>query len=248
MKYLIGNHKMNLNKKQLTKYFKDLKKIAKQSDNYVGVCVPSVYLDLASKMCKHTKIHYGVQNMYCEPSGAYTGEVSANMLKDFDTELVILGHSERRNIFGETDELINKKVLFALSNGLTPIMCIGETKEQRENKETNKVLKKQLVNGLKGVEKEQLKNMLFAYEPVWAIGTGVSATKEDAEKTIKHIKETIAKLYELESLDGIVVLYGGSLNSKNVNDILNQPHIDGGLIGGASLKVEEFKKLIAYKG
>lgn len=248
MKYLIGNHKMNLSKTELIKYFKDLKKVAKQSDNFVGVCLPSVYLDLAQKMCKHTKIHYGAENMFYKESGAYTGEISANMLKDFDTEMVILGHSERRSIFGETDDVVNEKVLVALEKGLTPILCIGETKDQRENKETNKVLKKQLTKGLKGITKEDLSKVIFAYEPVWAIGTGVSATKEDAEKTIKHIKETIAKLYDLPTLDGIVVLYGGSLNGKNVNDILSQPHIDGGLIGGASLKVSEFEKLIAYKG
>lgn len=248
MKYLIGNHKMNLSKAELIKYFKDLKKVAKQSDNFVGVCLPSVYLDLAQKMCKRTKIHYGAENMFYKESGAYTGEISANMLKDFDTEMVILGHSERRSIFGETDDVVNEKVLVALEKGLTPILCIGETKDQRENKETNKVLKKQLTKGLKGVTKEDLSKVIFAYEPVWAIGTGVSATKEDAEKTIKHIKETIAKLYDLPTLDGIVVLYGGSLNGKNVNDILSQPHIDGGLIGGASLKVSEFEKLIAYKG
>lgn len=248
MKYLIGNHKMNLSDKELKVYFKNLKKIAKQSDNFVGVCVPSVYLPLANKMCKGTKINFGAQNMFYEDKGAYTGELSANMLKDYKTQMVILGHSERRHIFGETDEMVNKKVLKALEAGLTPILCIGETQEERETKQTNKVLKKQLVGALKGVGAESLNKILFAYEPVWAIGTGVSATKADAEKTIKHVKEVVAKLYDLETLDQIVVLYGGSLNAKNVDEILSQPHIDGGLIGGASLKVEEFAKLIAYKG
>lgn len=248
MKYLIGNHKMNLSGSELTTYFKELKKVAKQSENYVGVCVPYVYLPLANKMCKKSKVHFGSQNMYFQPKGAFTGEISANMLKEFNTELVILGHSERRALFGETDELINQKLITTLKEGFTPILCIGETKQERESKQTNKVLKKQLVGALKGVEASALNKMFFAYEPVWAIGTGISATKQDAEKTIKHVKETIAKLYDLTNLDNIIVLYGGSLNSKNVNDILSQPHIDGGLIGGASLKVDEFKKLIDYKG
>ena len=199
-------------------------------------------------MCKGTKLNFGAQNMFYEDKGAYTGELSANMLKDYKTQMVILGHSERRHIFGETDEMVNKKVLKALEAGLTPILCIGETQEERETKQTNKVLKKQLVGALKGVGAESLNKILFAYEPVWAIGTGVSATKADAEKTIKHVKEVVAKLYDLETLDQIVVLYGGSLNAKNVDEILSQPHIDGGLIGGASLKVEEFAKLISYKG
>ncbi len=248
MKYLIGNHKMNLSHKELKNYFKDLKKIAKQSNNFVGVCVPSVYLPLANKMCKGTKINYGAQNMYYEQKGAYTGELSASMLKDYDTQMVILGHSERRHIFKETDEMINLKVLKALESGLTPIFCIGETQEEREGKLTNKVLKAQITKGLKDVSVENLEKIYIAYEPVWAIGTGVSATKEDAEKTIKYVKETIAKLYNLTEYSKIVVLYGGSLNAKNVDEILSQPHIDGGLIGGASLKVEDFAKLIAYQG
>ena len=246
MKYLIGNHKMNLSEKELKVYFKDLKKVAKNASNYVGVCVPFVYLPLANKMCKCSKIHYGVQNMHYEKQGAFTGEVSANMLKDYNCELVVLGHSERRNLFFETNEMVNKKVLCALENGLTPILCVGETLEQREQKQTNKVLKKQIVSALNGVKKEDLTKMFFAYEPVWAIGTGKSATCEIAKKAIVFIKQTISKLYGLTD-ENLVVLYGGSLNAKNVNEILSEPEIDGGLIGGASLKVEEFEKLINFK-
>ena len=257
MKYLIGNHKMNFNKSELTAYLKELKKVAKQSDNYVAVCVPYVYLPLVQKMCKKSKVHYGAQNMYYQPKGTYTGEISATMLKDFDTELVILGHSERRATFCETDELINNKLITALNEGFTPILCIGETSEEREAKLTNKVLKKQLTGALKNVEVSALNKILFAYEPVWAISTGAAvwnsnkksgATKEDAEKAIKYVKQTIAKIYGLETTENIVVLYGGSLNSKNMDDLLAQPSIDGGLIGGASLKVEEFAKVIKYKG
>ncbi|MBR2467633.1 MAG: triose-phosphate isomerase [Clostridia bacterium] len=248
MKYLIGNHKMNLSYAELEKYFAELKPIAEASDNFVGVCVPYVYLPLASTMCKGTKIHFGVQNMYYAEKGAYTGEISANMLKDFDTQMVILGHSERRSIFKETDEMVNLKVHKTIEAGFTPILCIGETKEERETNQTNDVLKTQLVGGLKDVSKDDLGKILFAYEPVWAIGTGISATKEDAEETIKYVKEVIAQMYGIEDLAQIVVLYGGSLKGDNVDEILSQPHIDGGLIGGASLKVEDFNKLIAYKG
>lgn len=247
MKYLIGNHKMNLSKAELISYFKGLKKVAKKSENVVGVCVPNVYLPLANKMCKGTKIKYGVQNMYFEKSGAYTGEVSASMLKDFNTELVILGHSERRQIFGETDEQINKKVLCALNNNLTPIICIGETKEERESKQTSKVLKHQIKEALKGVDASCLTKILFAYEPVWAIGTGVSATSQMAEDTIKEIKEIVLKTLKTNNMEEVIVLYGGSLNAKNYEELLSQPHIDGGLIGGASLKVADFGKIISYK-
>ena len=248
MKYLIGNHKMNLSYAELEKYFEELKEIANNTENFVGVCVPYVYLPLASKMCKGTKINFGVQNMYFADKGAYTGEISANMLKDFDTQMVILGHSERRSIFKETDDMVNQKVIKALDSGLTPILCIGETKEERETNKTNEVLKTQLVGALQNISKDSLTKILFAYEPVWAIGTGVSATKEDAEDTIKYVKEVIADIYGLDNFDDIVILYGGSLKGDNVDEILSQPHIDGGLIGGASLKVEEFSKLIAYKG
>lgn len=247
MKYLIGNHKMNLSEAELKSYFKNLKKIAKNSSNFVGVCVPYVYLPLANKMCKNTKIHFGAQNMFYEKNGAFTGEISADMLKDFNTEMVIIGHSERRNIFKETDELVNKKVLSALANNLKPIICVGETKEERENKQTNKVLKTQIKKALANVEAQSLNQIIFAYEPVWAIGTGVSATVEVAEKTIKFIKETIAKMYDLQDLNKIIVLYGGSLNEKNGFELLSQPHIDGGLIGGASLTTEKFEKIINIK-
>ena len=247
MKYLIGNIKMNSSHEEFVVYFNDLKTVAENTNNYVGVCVPYVYLPLANQMCKNTKIHYGSQNMYFQPKGAFTGEISANMLKDYNTELVILGHSERRSIFGETDEVINSKLIATLENGFTPILCIGETKEERETNKTNDVLKTQLVEGLKNVSLDAISKMFFAYEPVWAIGTGISATKEDAEETIKYVKQVIAEIYNLPNTNNIVVLYGGSMKPSNSQELLSQPSIDGGLIGGACLKVEDFKGIIDYK-
>ncbi len=250
MKYLIANHKMNFTTAELTAYIKKLKKYAKKCENYVGICVPYVYLPLATKMCRKTNIHVGAQDMFYEAKGPYTAAISATMLKDFNTELVILGHSERRGVFGETDESVNKKVIVALNEGLTPILCVGETRPEREAGLTNQIVKTQLAAALNGVGVESLNKIIFAYEPVWAIsdGTkGTSATKEDAEETVKFVKETIAEIYGLTNFENVTVLYGGSLSGKNVYDILPQPHIDGGLVGGASLKADDFKKVIDYK-
>lgn len=245
MKYIIGNHKMNLDYVTLENYLKELKKVSKNSNNKVGVCVPFVYLDLAKKLLKGTNVLYGAQNLYFKESGAFTGEVSANMLNNFDCNLVIVGHSERRHIFNETNEDVNKKVICALEHKLTPIMCVGETDSERTNNLTKKVLREQIKKGLKQIDLENAKKIIFAYEPVWAIGTGKSATALDAENTIKFIKTELNKLYKTEY--NFVVLYGGSLSEKNVNELLSQPHIDGGLIGGASLTIEKFKPLIDYK-
>lgn len=245
MKYIIGNHKMNLDYATLETYLKNLKKVAKTSENQVGVCVPYVYLDLAKKVLKKSNVWYGSQNMYFENSGAYTGEVSATMLNDFNCNMVILGHSERRHIFGETNADVNKKVVAALNNNLTPILCVGETLEERNQKQTKKVILAQLKQGLKGIELNNAKNIIFAYEPVWAIGTGVSATATDAESVCCYIKQQLNKLYNTDF--NFVVLYGGSMSEKNVNELLKCPSIDGGLIGGASLTIEKFKPLVDYK-
>lgn len=245
MKYIIGNHKMNLDYLTCENLLKDVKKLAKTSTNQVGVCVPFVYLDLAKKVLKNSNVWYGAQNMHFEKSGAFTGEVSAKMLNDFDCKMVILGHSERRHIFNETNADINKKVVMALNCNLTPILCIGETLEERNQKQTKKVVLTQLKQGLKGVEFDSAKNIIFAYEPVWAIGTGVSATAADAEGVCAYVKQQLNKLYNSDH--NFVVLYGGSMSEKNVNELLSKPSIDGGLIGGASLAIEKFKPLVEYK-
>ena len=250
MKYIIANHKMNFNYATLKSFLKDLKKISKNSPNQVGVCVPFVYLDLAKKMLKGSNVWYGAQNMYYEDKGTFTGEVSATMLNDFNCNTVVVGHSERRGIFGETNADANKKLIQALKYNLTPIYCFGEVWEEREAKLTNKVITKQLKEGLKNIPLEDAKKIVFAYEPVWAISSGNgnfsrSATVGDAQSAIKFIKKTLSKLYDTDY--NFVVLYGGSLNPKNVNEILDCDEIDGGLIGGASLKIETFKPLVDYK-
>ena len=245
MKYIIGNHKMNLDYITLKGYLKALKKVAKNSDNKVGVCVPYVYLKKKKKVLKGSNVLYGAQNMYYKEAGAFTGEVSPKMLIDFNCDMVILGHSERRHIFNETNNEINNKVISALNNNLTPILCVGETLEERNNKQTKKVILAQLKQGLKNIELENAKKIIFAYEPVWAIGTGVSATALDAETICKYVKEQLNKLFSTEF--NFVVLYGGSMSGENVSELLSSPSIDGGLIGGASLTIEKFKPLINYK-
>lgn len=245
--YLFGNLKMNLNKSELLTYFEELKEVASNTNNVVGVAVPTVYLPLANETLQNSSVLFGAQNMFYENSGAFTGETSALMLKDYNANFVLVGHSERRSIFLESDTMVNKKVHQALKNSLTPIICVGETLNQRENGQTKDVIKLQLQEALKGVDKEQLQNLIIAYEPVWAIGTGKSATTEDAESVVSYIKQVVLKIFNLTNVKEIVVLYGGSLNEKNAAELLSMPNINGGLIGGASLKVESFEKIINVK-
>ena len=241
--HLIGNLKMNLSKALLTDYFEQLKLVANATERTVGVCVPSVYLPLAQEHLQGSKVLYGVQNVWHAESGAFTGEISTNMVKDYNGTLVIVGHSERRHVFGETDNTINLKLQKVISKDLTPIFCVGETLDQRNQNYTNQVLSEQLQLGLQNISEESLANMYFAYEPVWAIGTGVSASSEDAENAIKFIKQYISQLYGKPNLK-LTVLYGGSLNETNASNLLSCENIDGGLIGGASLQVDSFEKII----
>ena len=242
--YLIGNMKMNMGLKELEPYFEGLTEIASGSDNVVGVCTPFVYLDMAQGMLNGSKVLFGAQNMHYEDSGAYTGEISARMLEDFGCDLVILGHSERRAYFHETDEEINLKVKKALAMGITPILCFGETLQERESKMAFSVVERQITGALEGLEEEEISRIIFAYEPVWAIGTGVSATSDQAEEMISFAKRLVADQYGVEE---IIVLYGGSLKPSNAQDILSKPSIDGGLIGGACLKLSDFEQLIMTK-
>jgi len=242
--YLIGNHKMNMSVSQLEPYFEELSEIAATSENVVGVCVPYVYLNMAMGMLEGSKVLYGAQNMYHQDSGAFTGEISANMLEDFSCDLVILGHSERRMYFHETDEEINLKVKKALEKGITPILCFGETLEERNAKMAFSVVERQIVGGLEDLSEEEISRIIFAYEPVWAIGTGVSATAEQAEEMISFAKRLIEDNYAVTKS---IVLYGGSLKPSNAQEILSKPSIDGGLIGGACLKINDFRELINTK-
>ena len=241
--YLIGNFKMNMGLETIVPYFKSIKRLAKGNMNHVGVCVPYVYLPLAKKYLSKTNVLYGAENVHYLDKGAYTGEVSAKMLKDFDCDMVIIGHSERRAYYNETDETVNLKVLKALENNLIPIICVGETLEQRESDKTLKVFEKQLKEALKDVKVEDLTSIIFAYEPVWAIGTGKTATCEQAEEVIAYMKSYICKLFKLKSDDMIVVLYGGSMNEKNAKELLSMKSIDGGLIGGACLDIAKFSTI-----
>ena len=239
-KYLIGNMKLNQSYAVLEKYFDEIKEIADKSDNYVGVCVPNVYLNLAKDKLAGSKVHYGVENVYYEDKGAYTGEVSTSMLKDFDTELVIVGHSERRQMFGDTDKEVNKKVKKVLASGMTPILCYGESLDERKNGLTKEVVLYQLDAALSGLTKECVEKIIFAYEPIWAIGTGVSATDDEAEEICKLSKDIVREKFGVE----VVVLYGGSMKPANAKGLLSKPSIDGGLIGGACLKTEDFNGII----
>ena len=242
MKYLIGNMKMNMDFKSLQDYFKDLIEATKDCKNTVGVCVPSVYLETTSNNLSGSNILFGVQNMHYEDKGAFTGEISANMINDFDAKLVVVGHSERRSLFHESDKEINLKVKKAIASGLTPVLCFGETKEEREAGKEKYIVQSQVELALKDLSKEDISKIIFAYEPVWAIGTGLTASKEQAEEMLAYTKELVFKICGLNA-DEIIGLYGGSMKPSNAKELLEMPSIDGGLIGGACLKVEDFKQI-----
>ena len=195
---------------------------------------------------QNTNIKIGAQNMHYEEKGAYTGEISAQMLKSINVEYVIIGHSERRQYFNETDETVNKKIKAAFANGLKPIVCVGETLEQRENGETVKIITNQTKLALEGLTDEQVKNTIIAYEPIWAIGTGKTATSEDANNSIKAIRDEICQIYGQNVANGVIIQYGGSVKSSNAKELFEMSDIDGGLVGGASLKSEEFSKIVNY--
>ena len=242
--YLIGNMKMNMTSSELEPYFENLVNIANTSHNVVGVCVPSVYISMAKGMLDGSKVLFGAENMHYEDKGAFTGEISATMLNDFGCDLVILGHSERRAYFKETDEEINLKVKKALETGIIPILCFGETLEERNSNLAFSVVEKQILGGLKDLDEEDISRVIFAYEPVWAIGTGVSATSTQAEEMISYAKRLLSDNFGVKNS---IVLYGGSLKASNADEILSEKSIDGGLIGGACLKIDEFEKIINTK-
>lgn len=241
---IAGNWKMNKTNTETKAFFNKLLTLVENVEANVVVAVPFTSLQTAVDITKNSIIKIAAQNMNSKLSGAYTGEISPLMLKDLGVEYVILGHSERREYYGETDEIINEKVKSAIDNGLTAILCIGEKLEEREAGITNKVVETQLVNGLKDVCEVGIKNVVIAYEPVWAIGTGKTATPAMAEEVHKFIRDLLEKLYNKEIAQEITVQYGGSMNPSNVVELLNEENIDGGLIGGASLEPESFIKLI----
>ncbi|MBP5576658.1 MAG: triose-phosphate isomerase [Treponema sp.] len=241
--YIAGNWKMNTSKAEAVKLAQDLVASLKGKTNKYMVGVPFVYLDAVGQALKGSNILLGAQDCAATANGAHTGEVSTEMLKDLVVKSVILGHSERRHEIGESDELINKKVRRALNEGLEVVLCIGELLSDREAGNAEQVCAFQLSADLAGVTEEQMKNVTIAYEPVWAIGTGKTATPEDAQAIHKFVRNYIAKLYNQKVADETIIQYGGSMKASNAKDLLAQPDIDGGLIGGASLKADTFEPI-----
>lgn len=241
--YIAGNWKMNKTKTEAVELAKALLPALKDGKNKYMIAPSFTNLDAVGQIIKGSNILLGAQNMSTEESGAHTGEVSVLMLKDLGVQVVILGHSERRHIYGEDDAMINKKVKLALKHGLQVILCIGELLSEREAGNAEKVCETQTRAGLAGVTAEELKNVTIAYEPVWAIGTGKTATPEDAEAIHKFTRGVIADMYGKAAADEITIQYGGSMNAGNAANLLAQPDIDGGLIGGASLAAEKFEPI-----
>ena len=241
---IAGNWKMNKTPVEGANLVNELKPLVQDADCDVVVCVPATDIYAVSEAVKGSNIHLGAQNVHFAESGAYTGEISADMLLALGVEYVIIGHSERRQYFGETDETVNKRTLTALNKGLIPIVCIGETLEERETGKTEEVLRRQTVEGLKGVE--DLTKLVIAYEPVWAIGTGRTATSEQANETIGFIRKVVAETFCPKCAAAVRIQYGGSMKGSNAKELMAQPEIDGGLIGGASLKAADFAQVVNY--
>lgn len=245
-KIIAGNWKMNKTPKEAAEFCKLMKDKAASGEAEVVFCVPFVDLYPVLEELKGTGIGVGAENMHFEESGAFTGEVSAPMLKEMGVGYVILGHSERRQYFGETDEAVNKKVKKALEAGIVPIMCCGETLEQREAGITIEWVRIQIKCGLADVSAEDVKKVVIAYEPIWAIGTGKTATSEQAQEVCHAIREVLGEVYGKEVAEEVRIQYGGSVNGKNAAELFAMEDIDGGLVGGASLK-EEFTSIVHYK-
>ncbi len=244
-KIVAGNWKMNMTPSQAVALCDELKDLVKSDSVDVVYCVPAIDIVPVVEAVKGTNVEVGAENMYFEEKGAYTGEISAAMLVDAGVKYVIIGHSERRDYFKEDDELLNKKVKKAFEAGLTPILCCGETLEQREMGVTMDWIRFQIKSDLVGVTADQVKEMVIAYEPIWAIGTGKTATTEQAEEVCKGIRECVAEMYDQATADAVRIQYGGSVNAGNAAELFAQPDIDGGLVGGASLKAD-FGKIVNY--
>lgn len=237
---------MNMLPNEAIEFIEGIAPLVKNSEAEIILCVPYTDLFYSLLTAQNTNIKIGAQNMHWEESGAYTGEVSGEMLKCIGVEYVIIGHSERRQYFNETDETVNKKVKAALRNDLKPIVCVGETLEQREAGKTEEVITSQTKLALEGLTEEQVQNTIIAYEPIWAIGTGKTATAEDANNSIKDIRNEIRKNYGQNIAENVIIQYGGSVKASNAKELFSTSDIDGGLVGGASLKVEEFANIVNY--
>ena len=245
---IAGNWKMNKTKAEASALINELLPLVKDAEAEVAICVPFTNLELAVELTKGTNVKVGAQNVHFAESGAYTGEISADMLKELGVEYVIIGHSERRQYFGETDETVNLRSKAAIKKGLKPIICVGELKEERVSGKTEEVVKTQTIGALKDFDEEMMQSVVIAYEPVWAIGTGLTATNEQANETIGYIRKVVAEILGQKVADEVRIQYGGSMNPSNAKELMAMPEIDGGLIGGASLKAENFSKVVKYNG
>ena len=246
-KVIAGNWKMNLLPSETIEFIEKFEPLVKDTKNEVILCVPYTDLFYALLSAQNTNIKIGAQNMHFAEKGAYTGEVSAKMLKSIGVEYVIIGHSERREYFNETDETVNQKIKMAFENELKPIVCVGETLEERESGKTVEKITTQTKLALQGLTSEQVKNTIIAYEPIWAIGTGKTATSEDANNSVQEIRKEIEKIYGKEIAECVIIQYGGSVKSSNAKELFTTSDIDGGLVGGASLKPEEFAKIVNFE-
>ena len=242
---IAGNWKMNMTPSETKKFITELAPMVAGLDKCdIVLCVPAIDIAAAVEAAKGTNIKIGAENVHFKESGAYTGEISAKMLVEAGVEYVVIGHSERRQYFGETDKTVNLRTLAALNAGLKAIVCVGETLEERELGYTETLLKFQTKMALTGVSAEQLKNVVIAYEPVWAIGTGVTATADQADEGNGFVREAVREAYGMGAADEITVQYGGSMNDANAAELLSKENVDGGLIGGASLKTDKFTAII----
>ena len=243
---IAGNWKMHKTMAEAVEFVNDIKDKVNNTDVEAVICAPFTLLKDLKEATKGTNIKIGAQNMHYAEQGAFTGEISAPMLKELNIDYVVLGHSERRQYFNETNETVNKKVVKALEEGIDPILCVGETLEEREASETKNVCKEQTEKALVGVSAEDMKKVVIAYEPVWAIGTGKTATAEDANDVIAYIREVVKGLYGEEISEEVRIQYGGSVKPSNVAEIMNQSDIDGALVGGASLLASDYTELVNF--
>ena len=246
-KVIAGNWKMNMLPNETISFIEELTPLVKDTKNEVILCVPYTDLFYALLNVQGTNIKVGAQNMHYKEKGAYTGEISAEMLKAINVEYVIIGHSERRQYYNETDESVNLKIKKAFEVGLKPIVCVGETLEQREAGKAEEIITTQTRLALDGLKDEQVVNTIIAYEPIWAIGTGKTATSEDANDAIKSIRNEIRKIYGDDVAEQVIIQYGGSVNDSNAKELFTTTDIDGGLVGGASLKADTFSKIVNYE-
>lgn len=243
---IAGNWKMHNTIEESVKLVEELKPLVKDADCEVVVCPTFVCLSEVKKAIEGSNIKLGAQNMYFEEKGAFTGEISPGMLKALGIDCVIIGHSERRQYFNETDEIVNKKIKAALKHNIIPILCVGESLEERESSITNEVIGSQMKLALLGLTEKEVEALVIAYEPIWAIGTGKTATSEEANETIGYIRSIIEKLYGKEVSEKIRIQYGGSVKPSTIKEQMSMPHIDGALVGGASLKAEDFGAIVNY--